>query len=489
MRVVLMLRSRLIAYVTALFRRLMGRTLSEEARAAAEATPSAEAAQARPGLCPVDERDVIVPKKRAIRHIIIGVDFGTSTTKVIWQDLSDNHFEAVRWHPDKDGLGQWLLPSTVLLRNDKVCFGVPEREEEQHGLCLRSLKLCLLCRRKPPVCRCGNPGAQGGSIRLSEAHYDLPASAFAGLFLAYVFCQVERRLLERFPNDQLVLLWNIGCPMDYTDADGYRCDWEKLAGTAMELRTLASGDVKMSLLDEFARHLERFDVPPEEERNYFVQPEGLAAVKAFLESPDAEMKTYAIVDVGAGTTEVSFFFNGKAMAEPGQPFRPSYLADSTEAVGGVRIDQELAEEWGCSTEEARRRKERSPDKIPLIQSLAMIHQQYRKTCARIAKQDSGAPPHNRPFDLFIIGGGSRLPAIRAQLNDSELPGRFIKQQTLELRPPKTRSAEFPSDADYHLFAVACGLASSLDWAYFPSVDPSPPIPTATRVDVDEWYPK
>jgi cell division ATPase FtsA len=29
------------------------------------------------------------------------------------------------------------------------------------------------------------------------------------------------------------------------------------------------------------------------------------------------------VDVGAGTTEVSFFFNGRIMTEPGQPTRPS----------------------------------------------------------------------------------------------------------------------------------------------------------------------
>jgi hypothetical protein len=85
---------------------------------------------------------------------------------------------------------------------------------------------------------------------------------------------------------------------------------------------------------EAATRLNNFVVAAPGERNYFVQPEGLAAVKAFLESPHAQPKTYAIVDIGAGTTEVSFFFSGGIMKEPGLPLRPSYLADPTQAVGG-----------------------------------------------------------------------------------------------------------------------------------------------------------
>lgn len=40
-------------------------------------------------------------------------------------------------------------------------------------------------------------------------------------------------------------------------------------------------------------------------------------------------------------TEVSFFFNGHIMTEPGQPLRPSYLADSTRPIGAGKIDLEL----------------------------------------------------------------------------------------------------------------------------------------------------
>src|SRR5690242_1192502 len=44
------------------------------------------------------------PVSRYQRTLVVGVDFGTSSTKVIWQDLSENYFELFRWRPDLKGL-------------------------------------------------------------------------------------------------------------------------------------------------------------------------------------------------------------------------------------------------------------------------------------------------------------------------------------------------------------------------------------------------
>ena len=44
------------------------------------------------------------PRSRSERTFVIGVDYGTSPTKVIWQDLSDNHFEVFQWQPAVSGL-------------------------------------------------------------------------------------------------------------------------------------------------------------------------------------------------------------------------------------------------------------------------------------------------------------------------------------------------------------------------------------------------
>src|SRR5271157_4629302 len=65
----------------------------------------------------------MLPLSRVERTLVVGVDFGTSSTKVIWQDLSDNHFEIFRWSRKEDGLRALMLPSAIVVRNDVLYFG------------------------------------------------------------------------------------------------------------------------------------------------------------------------------------------------------------------------------------------------------------------------------------------------------------------------------------------------------------------------------
>jgi len=438
----------------------------------------------------VVERPPSRPTRRNERTVVVGVDFGTSSTKVIWQDLGDNHFEVFQWRTS-NGSSSFLLPSTVLLRNGSMHFGVPGPEAHEGDVLLQSIKLCVLCRRKPTICRCGNAAARQGMICLPGSADTIPASSFACLFLAHVFREVEGRLSARFPDDELVLIWNVGCPMDHLDIGDLRSQWEKMTGAAIELRRQVPNPADISLLAQATRLVERLAITVPSERNYFVQPEGLAAVKAFLESPHGESKTYAIVDVGAGTTEVSFFFNGIAMLEPGHPFRPSYLADSTDAVGGVKIDLELAQAWGCCIEEAQKRKEAGPPSIPVVRSVEDICMQYQRTCGEIVKQNKLIAPHDKRFDLFVIGGGGRLLTLQRSLHHRELPGGFVREHSRQLKPPKGLKNGATLQEHFDLLSIACGLASSLDWEYYPpsDVDSMPAMPTKPKPDLDEYYPK
>lgn len=490
MKVIVMLRSGTLRRFFSFLWRKLGRPQAATPSAGTDLSPGLPAAPTE--LPAVQVGQYPPPRPRRIeRTVVVGIDFGTSTTKVIWQDLSDNHFEVIRWRASQEGPSAFLLPSAILLRNGSIHFGIAETEARDGDLWLNSIKLCVLCRRKPSICRCGNVVAHHGVIRISDSREMIPASSFACLLLAHVFHEVEGRLLKRFPEDDLVLIWNVGCPMDHLDVGDLRSEWERMTGAAMELRGQVSSQANMSMLAEATRLVETLTIPAPGERNYFVQPEGLAAVKAFLESPHAESKTYAIVDVGAGTTEVSFFFNGKAMKEPGQPFRPCYLADSTDAVAGVKIDQELAQAWGCCIEEARKRKEGAPSSIPVVQSIEQICMQYRRTCGEIVKGNKLTSPHDKGFDLFVIGGGGRLRPLQTALQHSELPGGFVRERSLKLKPPRTLQDGSSLQDHYDFLSIACGLASSLDWEYYPpkDVDPIPAPPIKPKPDLDEYYPK
>lgn len=427
------------------------------------------------------------PRRRYERTLVVGVDFGTSSTKVAWQDLSENYFELFRWRADLKGIQSVLLPSTICVRARTLLFG--NSGPNDGDLWLPSIKLCVLCSRNPLVCRCDGSVAECGQIHVPGMNAPVPATALACLFLAHVFRQVEDHLKQAFPNDEVILIWNVGCPMDHLDVVESKSSWEKMAGVAMELRGRVSNPAKIELLNEVRELMGAF--VQSADRSLFIQPEGMAAVKAFLESPRGpEEKTYAIVDVGAGTTEVSFFFNGGVRSR-GEIPQPSYLADSTEAVGGAKFDIELASVWRCDVEAARRRKEQGRDQIPDVPSVGAIRRQYDLTCRRILKERKLTARENKRFDLFIIGGGGRLPVLRESLTAYQLPGDFVREHTRQLTAPASLRNRADVEAHYDLLANACGLASSLEWEYYPPREvpalPLPPI--GLKPDHEDLYSK
>lgn len=179
------------------------------------------------------------------------------------------------------------------------------------------------------------------------------------------------------------------------------------------------------------------------------------------------------------------------MAEVGQPFRPEYLADSTEAIGGGKIDCELAAVLGCDVEQARRRKEQGMAdgyRLPAVQDICS---QYERTCGEIVKERKLIAADDQRFDLFMIGGGGRFPVLRRDLESRELPGYFSRERSLQLKPPKGLKDRIQFEADFDLLANACGLASSIDWRYYPPREalPMDPLPIRPKRDLEEYYPK
>jgi len=435
---------------------------------------------------------VTLPKppvaKRGRRALVVGVDFGTSTTKVICNESREETFEVFRWN-ESSGIDSALLPSTLCISDGALHFG--KKFANSSAAWIRSIKLCMLCARNNRICRCQNAIAENGLVRLPGVADPIRVDLIAAMFLAWVFRKVEDFLVERFSNDDLMIVWNVGCPMDHLDAAKSKEAWEQVVGTAMELRQDASNPTPLTFLTKAAEVFEDFYVPLESERSYAVQPEGLAAVKAFLESPQAAAsKSYAIVDVGAGTTEISFFFNGLIMSEGGIT-RPSYLADSTKAIGGGKIDMELSEAWGCTLDEARARKESGRTTLPNLDTIQEIKSQYRRTCMLILKENKLKAPNDKHFDLFVIGGSGRLAELRAVVEGEPLAGGFSRDQTRVLEPPKGLRSRGEFAKDYDLLANACGLASAIGWQYYPPKDVCAMAATVVGVrdDRDELYPK
>lgn len=73
-----------------------------------------------------------------------------------------------------------------------------------------------------------------------------------------------------------------------------------------------------------------------------------------------------------------------------------------------------------------------------------------------------------------------------------MPGGFAREGWRQLQPPRSLKDRLAIQADYDFLANACGLASSLDWEYYPP-RAVPPMtyqqPTRPARDLEEYYPK
>jgi Ethanolamine utilization protein EutJ (predicted chaperonin) len=432
-------------------------------------------------------------RRRRQRSIFVGVDFGTSTTKVVWHDTSEDSFEVFQWNKAANGIQSYLFPSTISVRDDGIHFGLDECKTGGTGVHIPWIKICVLCESNPKICRRCEHSRERGKVRLNDRTI-VSARALACLFLSHVIGIVEKTLTARFRDETLQFQWNVGCPIDHLDRFGARESYEAMVQLAWDRRATSADPVVIGDACAVEAQLRGMQLAPDADRLVHVRPETHAGVMAFLQSPHAEEKTYVLVDVGAGTTDVSMFIHGRRRAENEKPFVSSYLGDGSFPIGGGDIDRELAEAWGLGIDEAKRRKE-AGGSTPTLASAEIVFRGYQSICCQVVERRMLTSPSDMVFDLFLFGGGGRVPSINAALR-KPLP-RPLRLNRLEgVKPPKNLRRIPDLDRNFDLLALACGLASTvLDWDRIDPPSRTPPMPERSpaprrsRPDRDELYPK
>ena len=429
------------------------------------------------------------------KNIIVGIDFGTSTTKAVWHDTSADAYEVMRWLPAKTGINGALLPSELAVHDGRIWMGHAATELDGAPLRIPWIKICVLCEVNPSVCRHCAHARGRGRIGMPDGTV-VSARALACAFLSYVFGAVEADLRRRHPGETLHLTWNVGCPIDHMDKSQACRNYEAMAQVAWEMRGSAKNPMSIEAARALDAKLHTAVVPEQSQRSVFVRPETHAGVMAFLQSPHATERTYVLVDIGAGTTDVSMFIHGRNRGEAGAPFYSNYLGDGTTAVGGDDIDRELAGAWGVDLEAARQRKERGENIPPRIETVDRIHDHYKSVCVRVVDTYMLVAPADLRYDLFSFGGGSRLQAVKGSFG-RPLPRNLSVAKLQKLTPPRELK-RFPGLVEnYDLLAVACGLSSTiLDWdRIMPRTRVRPmehttrrPSRVRERPDRDELYP-
>ncbi len=256
---------------------------------------------------------------RPTRRATVGLDFGTSTTKVcVLDEAGDGTRQPVVVAFDRSGRAPTAFFATrAARRGDFLLFG-PEADGLEDAR--RSFKMCLPCQARGRASAaeedaCPRCDGQSGLYELGDLH--LEASELCALHLAVVLSEVLPAVPAMLdgPNAEWRIHINMGSPLDRV-------------GKAAELKMLAEQVVDRAArmaVEPGVRPSRRWRVedcraalasvpvrvdldPNDQSRMTSVYPETHAAMNALLHQRGRGNGLFALIDVGAGTTDMSFLW-------------------------------------------------------------------------------------------------------------------------------------------------------------------------------------
>jgi hypothetical protein len=430
------------------------------------------------------------PKTKSLVRVNVGIDFGTSSTKVFFRDLHHLKTYACGFAGNPNGYPPTCLPSAVRIVDDKVYFA-SAAEKISGGELLRSFKMCMCCQFADSLCAncpnaCFGAGHQA-SDKLEQATQEmLSPEEVAAWYLAYVIGEVKRRINETLPDFQPSLTYQMAAPLGMIESQSTRESFER----ALHLGEALSDDVTQgielaTLRSLFQGHAMALrEMPPIADRRTFVQPETHAAMIGYAASPLSDDGLYAIVDIGAGTTDVSFFRLSREVK------KLAYYSTDTVRLGADQVDWGILEtivarhgkskvgEQSEALEEIRVGKQLVEDAISLASGLtfstydrdhaasqlgASLFTEYKRVWGHAYEKEMLQSRWQNGYKLIVIGGGSRLTTAVEPLRHSPSPQIMQNPGALQLELPSgisTQPSSTPDNAyDYaELLMVAYGLS-------------------------------
>ena len=253
---------------------------------------------------------------RSRRRATVGLDFGTSSAKVCVRDegREGSHSPVVVAFGHANFSPTPFFPTRVSLLADKILFG-PDAPNTRDVL--RSFKMCLPCRIRgeravgSPCPRCGT-----GEGVFQGPGYLLAADDLCSLHLAVILAEVIPAIPEiieaREGNVRIHV--NMGSPLDRVgDAEKLRRLVESVLDRALRLvqheeiqpRRAWPTTEWVAALALVPKH----DVDPlDKSRETSVYPETHAAMNSLVHQRGQGNALFCLVDIGAGTTDVSFLW-------------------------------------------------------------------------------------------------------------------------------------------------------------------------------------
>lgn len=403
---------------------------------------------------PVPDLPIAIPSRVRAEAINLGFDFGTHSTKVILRVRNDQLGIVLFLDEAIPGYPPFASPSVVRLNDDKLYFG-SRALKEKGGKLFKSLKVSLL------------PVSTSGGWDSSDYPPGTSPDLLVSLYLSWLLSRLKDALGE-VRSSKLSL--NLAAPMGHLEDEKLKerylqvihAAWQAAIAEAaprviqgQELRTVAP--VFKELLDR--------PVPDIDTRRFEVLPETLAPLVSLSQDPQTPPGFYMMVDMGAGSTELSVSlvnYNASALGI-------TCHADLSVLLGGDHF-----------TENDQDNKENSKAHADQENTLTeQLKKEFRKTWYMGFQTDKAGGPAAKAqwkqLHVILSGGGMRRSGLQEMLEANSPLQRIFPDEptyyTVDWHYPTgledgTTGSQFSYTDSLSYLAVAHGL--SLEWMKWPA---------------------
>lgn len=253
------------------------------------------------------------------------------------------------------------------------------------------------------------------------------AEAITTVFLAYAMRRVRRELQVRIGRSDVDVSFNTCVPIDQRENNRVFAAFQRVVAAAEQVeRSAPDSESARTWLD---RALAALDGAPlaDAERRVFLVPEAVAGTAAYVSSLQRESGIHALVDIGAGTTDVSIF---NLVLSKREGATSLWYAARSVPYGAGHIEARARHELrsaghDTSGDSVFRALAGSTQSLPLLGSLlsAELDKMKRATHPAWAEAYSGKSKSESAWKrdavkVFIAGGGAMLSNVTTVFGQS-----------------------------------------------------------------------
>jgi predicted nucleic acid-binding Zn-ribbon protein len=400
----------------------------------------------------------------------LGIDFGTSFTKVCFRDIARERSEVVTFSSKETELSEALLPTKVgILPDGTLLAGLTRSEWDRLEQYLQASVEFIKMRLAD--LDLSQESEEWRLEHLPELDQPEIVENLCAYYLSRVIIRAQSWI--RSNKSELVLnqkiQWsaNVGVPVEYCDSPAI-ARFEKVLSLAWllsnepqtELFTLESLG---KYLEQLRSHIDRNPI------DCHAIPEISAAVWSFLNSREADEGFYTFFDVGDGTLDGVSFRYWRYDGEPKVDFYSGFV----KPLGVSAIVKPLAQELQKPELEVKRFIFNSPESDVTSVNSTKSRKSIQQLVGRVVMEGYQKHGTHRPvfkdivvqngLSIFISGGGGNThfyqQAIVSTHSDFQHQRAGIPSYKPRIIPtPKDLSLNGLNLEVFHRFAVAYGLS-------------------------------